>query len=591
MASISIPSSLPREVLNEVCFAALRPHRDATGLQTLTSLARTSRLFHEPAVNAIWRHVPNVLTLIRTLPEDLWLQTRITNDIRNDLVARYFRTRLGKSFKRPPVKSDFARLKHYAHRIERILYANTCLIPPAVLNALAAHFPAGTFLPNIRSFAYQYLIPPPSELNHSLEILFGLKLERIYVIGAASGPIGTKLSPNAESFDCIRALARICPKLSRLSIRLEPKPKRPLITVVPEMITAFQDLTYVFVSHILLDLPAILHLASLQNLEVLNAYLSDNIPQSNGLSLTSISPSRQAGYFPSLKNMSLEHRSLSLFTLLLKLVSSPDLDEVMLSIPETSDATCTSEDVSELLVELSLHTALTRITVSVDSSSPVTGPRFDSTTFTPLLALPGLCILDIDIAHPVDIDDELIASMAATWSDLTQLSLGVARPHSHTDISAFLATRTPTLFGLVPFALFCPHLEWLGLPLDTNLWSDPYAQNRLERRPGCGARLSQMTALDVGLSVVYDPVAVAAFLSDLFPELNGAWTAWQEVKDEEMSADLLILGRPRDLAAKWSQVADLVIQFAAVREQEEIYRQAHGQWNGEPEPELVEDAS
>ncbi|KAM5530882.1 hypothetical protein V8D89_015467 [Ganoderma adspersum] len=566
MLSISIQNPLPHEVLNEICHAALCPDRSGSrGLKTLASLARTCRLFHEPAINTIWRSISNILTLIRMLPEDLRLETRIKTS-RDDFASRYFRTRL-----RQPVQSDFARLKHYARRIEHILYANTCLIPPDVFSALATHFPTGTvLLPNILTLTYRYLVSPPSDLSPSLQILFGPKLDSVRVIGVASGPVSTELRAKAESFDCIRALARICPKLSALSVRMEPEPKLPLITVIPEMITAFQDLTRVFVGRILLDFPAIFHLASLQNIQILHACLSEGITQADVLSLTN----GQAGYFPSLKKISLNHRSLSFFTSLLKLVSSPHLDQVILSTPELSDVACTSEDVIELLIELSHHTVLTCISVSVDA--PVTGARFDSMTFMPLLALSCLRVLEIDIAHPLDIVDELVASMAFSWRSLTRLSLGVAAPpRSQPDLAALVPTRAPTLFSLVSFALFCPQLERLGLPLDTHLWHDLCAPYPLERRGG--AVLSGLTVLDVGLSVVQsDAVSVAAFLSDMFPGLEELRTAWWAVSEENMGGNLPGLGSLTDIVASWEQVADLVVELGVVRRQEWDWAAARG---------------
>lgn len=339
-------------------------------------------------------------------------------------------------------------------------------------------------------------------------------------------------------------------------------------------------LTRVLVGRIALDFPAIFHLASFRNLKVLDASLSERVTQVDILSLTTTSTTtEQAGYFPKLKQISLDHLSLPLFTSLLKLVSSPDLEEVIISTSKASAVTCTSEDVSELLVELGRHTVLTCIIIYV--ASPVTGPRLNNTTFRPLLALPRICVLELDIAHPLDIDDELIASMASTWRGLVRLSLCVGGPRAQPDLdlSDFIPMHGATLFGLVPFALFCPELAWLGLPLDVDLWRNAWA---LHGRPGCGAALSEMIVLDVGLSVLYDPVPIAAFLSDLFPSLEGIRTAWRGVREEDVSSDVLNLWRPGNIVTRWEQVADLVDGFATVRKQERACRAVVGRGNGEP---------
>ena len=72
--------TLPRDVLDEICEALIdcRKYgysRMRTEPDALLSLARTSRLLHEPAVGSIWKRLPSIAPLIYTLPDDLWLET------------------------------------------------------------------------------------------------------------------------------------------------------------------------------------------------------------------------------------------------------------------------------------------------------------------------------------------------------------------------------------------------------------------------------------------------------------------------------------------------------------------------------------
>lgn len=39
--------------------------------QTLSHLARTSRIFHEPAIRILWRELPSLKPLVNTLPSNL----------------------------------------------------------------------------------------------------------------------------------------------------------------------------------------------------------------------------------------------------------------------------------------------------------------------------------------------------------------------------------------------------------------------------------------------------------------------------------------------------------------------------------------
>ncbi len=42
------------------------------GLHTVAALARTSRTLHVPAVNILWRWIPNIAVLMHTLPDDCY---------------------------------------------------------------------------------------------------------------------------------------------------------------------------------------------------------------------------------------------------------------------------------------------------------------------------------------------------------------------------------------------------------------------------------------------------------------------------------------------------------------------------------------
>lgn len=416
----------------------------------------------------------------------------------------------------------------------------------------------------------------PSEASQSLEVLFGPKLHSIELVCTEPLQASSK-NDCTKNLYCIQALPRICPGLSVLQVRAQYTPRRPLVTAVPEVITAFQDLTHALVGDILLDFPSILHLAKLPNLEVLNACLCDEIKQADVQSLTSASTNRQA-YFPSLEKISLNHRSLSLPTSLLKAASSRELKEVSFSTSMQLDFTCTSEDVSELFHELSRHTLLTHIIISVRSRVAhlqVTGQPFTEATLKPLLLLHSLSHLDLDIAHPLDIDDAFVASMAFAWHNLTKLSLCV-RPRPGIPLDPFALRQTPTLFSLLSFVQWCPELAWLGLPVNTDLSRGP-DKLRLETRPGGGRVLEKMVHLDVGMSVVREPVPAAAFLSDLFPRLEVLQNQWMGVRKEDLRPDLIeYAGWPGEIDARWGEVSDLIDEFAALRKEEREWGAAHG---------------
>ncbi|KAI1798257.1 hypothetical protein LXA43DRAFT_1078464 [Ganoderma leucocontextum] len=555
-------NSLPREVLDEICRALSHPpfstlrSEGRKRRQTLASLARTCCFLHEPAVCALWHTIHNIRILTRTLPEDLW-----PGSLLPDLVGAQ------SPFSRPPVQSDFARLKHYAHRIKHITYASTSLIALNILDALAIHFPPGTLLPNIRTLRCRWFTSMSSETYQLLllQALVGPKLRSLHLICSVRAPSQAHPEPpGPDNLDCMRTLPRICPALSELTIRADLDSSAPHIAVLSDVIRGFQDLTSVVVRGIPLDFEAILHLATLRNLKTLHANPSDSIIKANYQSLISTSTGVQT-YFPSLQMLHLNNRFLFLCTLLLTIVSSPVLDAVTFTTSPVFGFYCTSKDVTDLCVELSRHTSLTSITVAVHSM--LTGACLDRTTFKPLLLLPNVRHLDINVGHMIAIDNAFLNDMALAWRKLVRLEFCVEHPCCDRDGYS----PATTLLGLIPFALLCPELEVLGIPINTDMSTMP--PNLLERCPGRGAVASNVYQLEVGLSIVNDPVPVAAFLSDLFPNLRRVYTAWTDDMEDAMDGDI---GTPEEIRERWDEVALLVGSFRNVRRQERIWAAAHG---------------
>ena len=593
-------TSLPPEVLDAICHALGRPltqvfrSHPRQGLKTLASLARTCRLLHEPAVSAIWRTITNTSDILHTLPDDLWIETGIAVPDPDDpgyvtfemqLVRtpvpfnltnlRHLTLNHGKSFKRQAVQSDFIRLKHYAHRIEHITHANTYLITSDVSDALSIHFPPGSLFPNIQSLSYT---STESEAYKLLPLLIGPKLRSLRLIGPAPSQIDAE-HPNADPLDSLRVLPRICPLLSELTTRMDLKTNIPHMNIISATIPGFQDLTSVLVPGIPLDFQAIMHLARLRNLKTLIAYMSPEITEEDYKYLNSTSIESQA-YFPSLRRINLKNRFLALCTSFLKAVSSPVLEAITFTTVRVFGFLCTTKDVSELCAELSGHPTLTSISVAVRSM--LHGSSLTRATFAPLLTLSSLTVLDIDIGHPVNVNDAFLAEMAHAWRKITRLELCVQNPFWSTDGYDPAAT----LPGLIPFARLCPALEVLGVPVCADL--SPLSPAALERRPfhainaagglGGSASESAVCELEVGLSVVRAQwvLPVAAFLSDVFPELTGISTAWTDAMGEDMSEDMDgDVGTPEEIRARWDDVARLARRFGNVRRQERNWVAVH----------------
>ncbi|CDO76159.1 hypothetical protein BN946_scf184740.g2 [Trametes cinnabarina] len=89
-----------------------------------------------------------------------------------------------------------------------------------------------------------------------------------------------------------------------------------------------------------------------------------------------------------------------------------------------------------------------------------------------------------------------------------------------------------TILGLLTFAWLSPRLSVLGVEFDTDLSKLPPARTELRLMLGV-----PRGALQVGLSPIEDPVAVAAFLSDSFPSLADIVNGWDEIDCTEDELD------------------------------------------------------
>ncbi|KAJ7791125.1 hypothetical protein B0H14DRAFT_2625375 [Mycena olivaceomarginata] len=156
---------------------------------------------------------------------------------------------------------------------------------------------------------------------------------------------------------------------------------------------------------------------------------------------------------------------------------------------------------------------------SADPHSQNDDVPFPPETIHPLLALCNLTRLHIALLRPIAVDDELLKTMAASWPRLQVLKLvhpkGVA------------AAPQLTLRGLIPLAN-CPELVRCALIVNAKT----LPEDAFERPPGRHA--SRVWLIDVAHSPVTERFRVAAFLSDLFPELRRVeytrYDAWHDVE-------------------------------------------------------------
>ncbi|KAI0647947.1 hypothetical protein C8Q79DRAFT_906622 [Trametes meyenii] len=569
---------LPAEVLQNVCDLLRHVRRNTyastgqgrgcptcLGLNALLVLARTSRVFHNYALNAIWGTLPGYAPLVYLLPDDAWML-----GIRPATNSKDFSV-TSSTITRPLTENDLERLKHYSPRVKRIIHRVDVPFPiraqehqclPSVLEAFAAFFnarPDQAFLPNLRVLHLN--IPSDSyDVYPSLHVLFGPLLRDFDNSTSTQAP---------ELFEgALSKLAEKSPGLRAFQISLwswEP----PLADVVSHAVCKFQHLTRVSVDMIPISAEGFAHLATLPSLRDVGLKMGLRTDEQYRDMLDKAKGTR---FFPRVFRMNLQHQfGLAIPALALRVISSPYL--TIISIHVSEDAV-TSQDVQELTAAItSRRRRLLRLKiVEIYLASIRDGDAITMDALDPLLDLVNLRLLKV-IAKSgrFAIDNRALGLAALAWPDMRHLELGPDRMKPD-------VTPPATLEGLILLALRCPQLHTLGVALDTTLRRLPGFYDYL--RPGAGKSQGRLETLKVGRSKVANPAEVAAFLSDLFPNLCNIESdfAFEEEIDEyepltpEERTEYLLDAAHR---ARWDSVEqDHIPLFVNIRKQERKWANA-----------------
>ncbi|KAI1790177.1 hypothetical protein LXA43DRAFT_922446 [Ganoderma leucocontextum] len=575
-------ATFPHEILSDVCECLMVPDTDGPpeaqylGFQTIPSLARTCRDFHDHALNALWHTIPSVALLVYTLPQDAWEAEVWEGKWKGDDAPK---THVQMVLRRPLVDDDLLRWKYYAPRVVRVLPVINCEwfperarfheTDPSIMDALASLFPHGSLLPNLR--VYHTFHVDGFGLYRTLPVLFGPKLRNFYHCC-----VNTPSAFDSEENDYTRMLAKLrerSPSLESLGFSAEPCSSRFADNVLHDL-SHYRVLVLALLDGIPVTAPALLHLSTVKNLQSLHATLSPELSED---AFDDVPP---AAHFPTLRHTYLQHEtSLAVCTAVIRFIRSKVFSTAEVKCDSPGSATVAHvRDFFSALADSPFQSSPMRISLEVNAlanpeSSPITND-----TFAGLLRLKVLVALDLNICHPFAIDDELIAALAHSFPDLTYLNLATKRPwkgppprSASAPGGAKTSETAPSIRTLVQLAKHCPHMHTVGFALDART-CDP------ETRPGGGTVHTKLRTLRVGCSTIASPEAVAAFLSDVFPKLFDVDNDWArevdlEGEDAVNLADMDAEERrrlEREVRNReaWWDVEYLIKEFMGIRMQE-----------------------
>ncbi|KAI1790175.1 hypothetical protein LXA43DRAFT_1017743 [Ganoderma leucocontextum] len=583
-------NTIPPEVLRNICARLLReppenngqkwPNRKEryVGLSAVLALTRTSRTFHEHAINALWDTLPGYGCLVFTLPPDAWtIEEKPHRNRWSD-----GKTELHLSIVRPLVDADFLRFQHYAPRVKRILSDSHAVktFPPhvwshlcqtSILDAFSTYFSINdhTPFPNLSVLHLSPKAEDPATYYRALPIFFGQNLRNI-----ADKCQIIKQQMDLSIYDwMLSKMQEKCPDLLFFNAFYSPW-FNAMATALSNALPSFRQLISVQVTLIPLTPQAVLHLATLPNLTDVGFKIDDSC---DAESLALFTNTSSKDYFHKLRTFSLVHqRNAAVPNAVMRSVSSPAVHIIRISVHYWEIPV---EEVKDLLYTIANRPGYNRlrsVSVSVHGVAEKDGTIREE-DLMPFYKLKNIVDLELTIQARFAVTNEMLRSMASSWRKIRRLHLGLGPGCSawRTDDDA---EPLASLGGLISFAHLCPHLHTLALSVRPVL-SSAHA----DVRPSLGRPHRALQGLNVGYSKIEEKqvLPTAVFLSDVFPkvDIDCDWAfeenAWEDEELTEADRDeILAEAVYRD---RWNRVTwHLVPALAKVRKQERKWGLANG---------------
>ena len=300
-----------------------------------------------------------------------------------------------------------------------------------------------------------------------------------------------------------KALKARCPGLEHLYISSYDLSEQ-VTGVVSDLICSLSSLRTISCTDVPCDSQTIKYLSSLPFLQSLDVRLPQRLAQGD-FAFSNIRP------FPAMRHLHVSVGSIADAALFMIVTSrflalesiSIHFDRIVIT-PQQLYAIFTIMQRSSFCGTLT--TFALRDQVELNGDSPPLH-SLDAHTLSPLLQCRNLEDITINISYGhAAIDNSLLKEMASAWPRLRSITL-------HPYYRARIWHSKANLRGLIHLAQQCRSLQSVDLQFDVSLPSTTMY-------PDKGFRCESLTRLYVSQSHISDPVAVATFLGDAFPNLR-----------------------------------------------------------------------
>ncbi|KDQ51684.1 hypothetical protein JAAARDRAFT_210967 [Jaapia argillacea MUCL 33604] len=479
----------------------------AKGTSNLATLARTCRLFYEPALDALWEHQSDLGPLIKCMPKDLWDESE---DLESGLLI---------TFRRPVVPVDWTRFDLYAPRVKCISYNRSKDREPirpltrlhdTVLQALKDRRSTVILFPNLREIHW-----PSTDKGELFSYL---------------GPTVTSVSfqwPDSESehgelgsIGFLTRVVTICPMLEDLQINNGDSQGVAFPPSFVETLCLLRHLRHLACDLVFITTRDVVRMAALPHLTSL--FLAGRSTVDCGTAKgewsrliggagVSECPSEAISHpFSNLKHLVIisDSPSLDPWIQMLRFMEQPEL-ELFHCYLRQAHHSATIVSLLQILAGRPSHRALASLHMDCLSRFEPHFPEDERNSFGNPLHVPSL-VKFINLTkfhfimhHHFSLDDATIKELAMAWPLLEEFE--VKWPSSAEEWSSV------TLEALVHLAHHCPHLQTIHLILGTTI---------LPSLPPSETVNLTVRSLHFGQTPILDPKGVAAFLVGLFPKLE-----------------------------------------------------------------------
>ncbi|KAJ7474979.1 hypothetical protein FB451DRAFT_1558182 [Mycena latifolia] len=451
----------------------LRVFRTDNEHPALAALSQTCTTFRDPALDLLWSEQSTLLHFLNTFPRDLIKKVQDERSVH---------------LLRPVCPKDWERPLLYSRHIKLLL-----LISPAssiAFETLSLSCPGGYMLPNLQLLDLSDLPQSAS----SIDFLLSPQLQEIRLHFYTGFRLLCQIVPT---------LAVKCPSLICLCIYMDKSYDAATLKVVSDFVRSLVRIQELGVTS--LDQDAFKHLGGLTSLTVLR--LEDpKVPWTSALPIdAATSPqhmysSLAALYFG-------ETTTVDRITAFINIISNAQLKKLqfeLLDDPGPSDAigrlysALTTHCSHDSLQDISMRGAWPSLSASMDQY------RIHGATLRTLFCFVNMVSVELHQCSGFDLDDADIFDMACAWPRLESLSLT-----GFSDLSP--EQPRVTLQGLYAFAQHCPSLQYLGMNFNATV--------PLEL-PVRSLSSVSLELLDVWYSPIRTPSAVAAFLTNIYPQAD-----------------------------------------------------------------------